>query len=364
MTNMADSIIIITMVRSEMPIPYEESTPRDAVRDRIIELTGIEPRTGNVPLEETARLVGAVQAGDMAAAEALIATRLMWMHDKYAQREVIKQRYDLELADILSVGSLATVIAAQRIDSQSPIIGDLFHNLVPRLMDEIIVDGKLVPSVADEGSRIVRSAKLHPDRVIDDIEPVEPDELHALMEEDRTVAAATTEDEAIKHLAEDAMTKALQGLNERERHVIESWLGIDCDRMDLSELASTYHVTKSYIHQIKDRALAKLSNMHQIVELRYFLGHNDAWYEKWQTEKARRRQAWLEEIEAKQERGELAFVRGSLLKQPLPPAVQAYLTKEGYIDHESPDEPRVHQYAAGLRAALKAAGVAIPENLA
>lgn len=54
--------------------------------------------------------------------------------------------------------------------------------------------------------------------------------------------------------------KALQGLNERERNVIEAFFGIGQPEMTLEEIGAKYNLTRERVRQIKEKAIRRLRN--------------------------------------------------------------------------------------------------------
>jgi hypothetical protein len=158
--------------RMDLPtsIPTESRGP-DLERDsEIAELTGIWPDPRYfISLAETKEMIRGVQAGDVGGAEALIATRLRWINDRYAQTDAVVARNDLELADIMHAGGLATIRVAEKIDTgslenssylHSPIVHGLDSMLdngrelfePSRLLYRLMEAGKLLPAVRPDGS--------------------------------------------------------------------------------------------------------------------------------------------------------------------------------------------------------------------
>jgi hypothetical protein len=67
---------------------------------------------------------------------------------------------------------------------------------------------------------------------------------------------------------------------------------------------------------------------------------------EWTPEQRELQEKWFEEIRAKQERGRIAFVKGSLLIEPLPPEIERFLARNVFDGRSG---------GTGLRLALQAA---------
>lgn len=65
---------------------------------------------------------------------------------------------------------------------------------------------------------------------------------------------------------------ALQGLNERERNVIEAFFGINQPEMTLDEIGTKYGLTRERVRQIKEKAIRRLRNSTKNKILKAYLG--------------------------------------------------------------------------------------------
>lgn len=212
--------------------------------DMIEGLVHIRPEPGRIPIQTTRRLIEEVQAGGKAATfakERLIATRLMWMCDNYAERDEVKET-GLDLADILQIGSLATIRAAKIVNSSTSNANTIFQVAVSRHMDILIRE--------QEEERIR-------EQEISDVEAPSGDraDVLALSAQNRIGPPKDMEDYVTVHAT---MRTALDKLSDREREVLEAWLGVDGPQISLKELAKLRGVTKQRMHQIKDEAFKKL----------------------------------------------------------------------------------------------------------
>jgi len=66
--------------------------------------------------------------------------------------------------------------------------------------------------------------------------------------------------------------KALQGLNERERMVIEAYFGIGQPELTLEEIGVKYNLTRERVRQIKEKAIRRLRNNTKNKMLKSYLG--------------------------------------------------------------------------------------------
>jgi RNA polymerase primary sigma factor len=66
--------------------------------------------------------------------------------------------------------------------------------------------------------------------------------------------------------------KALLGLNERERMVIEAYFGIGQPEMTLEEIGVKYSLTRERVRQIKEKAIRRLRNNTRNKMLKSYLG--------------------------------------------------------------------------------------------
>lgn len=65
---------------------------------------------------------------------------------------------------------------------------------------------------------------------------------------------------------------ALQGLNERERNVIEAFFGINQPEMTLDEIGTKYGLTRECVRQIKEKAIRRLRTSTKNKILKAYLG--------------------------------------------------------------------------------------------
>jgi hypothetical protein len=271
----------------EETLPLE---PDEAARNaHIAVLTGVEvdPRSdrhNGVPLEDMKQMVIGVQVGDKEAMQALIATRLAWAHDSYAQKEVVRQRSDLEIGDILLACALATIKVAQRptLDINNPRLGPDLRSNISCLMDEILIEGKLLPSVSNSNSRVVRGSNggRNRERIADRMIPVGDgaDVLKLAAEADST-AQADPENTVFTSERRRVLARAISGLSYRKRLCLEVWLGNNDNTlqgpMTFAGAGRQLGITRARAHQLKDKAIEDLAATLSGPQLKYLLGYGD-----------------------------------------------------------------------------------------
>lgn len=323
-----------------------EAVPTPEKRDqRILEVTGIRPDSRYfVPAEEKVELVRGVQAGDTTAAEALVATRLHWLYHTYTERGTTLHPgvADVGLQDFFHIGGLAVIQAAEHIGRTTGGPINTLHSRTPDLIRKAFDDsptlldppaplvalmnrGKLLPARAPDGSIPLYTAAQETEdaRMPEQVELAGPD-----------MPETSDFDSATDILFLEAARKVFERLDERRRFVAESWFGLGRSEQKLEQVGEQLGITKARAAQLKDEVVAKLRSDPLIRRIGLERGYEELEEQeepappeapKWEPENNSLQQAWLDEIREKQERGEIAFVRGNLLTRPLPPAVGVYL---------------------------------------
>lgn len=237
-----------------------ESAPE--LRDQhILEMTGIRPHPGNVPAEETRRLIQGIHDGDPNAMENLIASRLTWAYDKFAQLEEVQRRSDLSLEDIMQIGSLATIEAALKLNPDGLNIDEVLQNKVPYEMGKLIVRSKLLPSVSENGPKIA-NAKYPSDRsrMIDEASPVGDEKKVAeqgVLHE--SLIDTDMEEEAMTNIAYERLWEAVWSLDDdRQREVIAHSFGLVGAPMSHGAIGKKLNVSGQTIRRVEAAALALL----------------------------------------------------------------------------------------------------------
>lgn len=248
----------MTHEKPKLPDPQSPAGLRDQV---IFEATGIMPDPrGSIPAGEITALVAGAQARDPEAAQRLVATRLRWIYGKYVESEEVGERYDLEPADVLWMGSLATLEAARGIDTDEPDVPGLLHSRTPDIMGRLMTESKLLPAISDAGHKLTHARyKRQADLMTEAIVPVgdksDVDQLAGLMEAD-------PEEVAMEHALPDVIGEAMEVLGFTERYVIAARFSVDVfsghEPMTLSEVGRDLGLNREKVRRIQVKALKKL----------------------------------------------------------------------------------------------------------
>lgn len=93
--------------------------------------------------------------------------------------------------------------------------------------------------------------------------------LDILSNENESSPDSSLVDESLK----DEVKRALDGLHEREAHILKRYFGIDCDiSMTLEEIGEQLNITRERVRQIKEKALRKLKHSSETKKLKVYLG--------------------------------------------------------------------------------------------
>lgn len=76
----------------------------------------------------------------------------------------------------------------------------------------------------------------------------------------------------VKESLQAEINTALKTLNERERHVVEAFFGINQPEMTLEEIGEKYSLTRERVRQIKEKAIRRLRNCTKNKLLKTYLG--------------------------------------------------------------------------------------------
>lgn len=85
--------------------------------------------------------------------------------------------------------------------------------------------------------------------------------------------APMADNELVKESLRKEIEIALQELNERERHVVEAFYGINQPEMTLEEIGNKYGLTRERVRQIKEKAIRRLRNNTKNKILKAYLGN-------------------------------------------------------------------------------------------
>lgn len=308
---------------TEAALPIE-SHGGDPERDQhIFEITGIRPDPrAKIPLEETATMIRGTQNGDPQAMERLVASRLVWVYGKYLRQEAVLQRHDLTPADIMQMGSLATLEAAGGINADSPIANTLLHNRIPEIMGHLLLETKLTPTFAEHGQKLQSLKRVKEDEQeekIDDhiVQTGEHVQRIAQSQPGRLIPEDDIEEVAEKRLDIEAIRDALNSLSWRYRYILERRFGLGVEPATLETLGQEFGISRERVRQIETGSLKIIHDV--------YVDRMSGIEPRWTAEQRVLQTEWFEELAAKQEAGGIAFVTGSLLERPLPEPLRYYL---------------------------------------
>ena len=81
-----------------------------------------------------------------------------------------------------------------------------------------------------------------------------------------------TDFELVMESLRNEINRALLTLNERERHIIEAFFGINQPEMTLEEIGEKFGLTRERVRQIKEKAIRRLRHNTKNKLLRSYLG--------------------------------------------------------------------------------------------
>ncbi|HEX7633313.1 MAG TPA: sigma factor-like helix-turn-helix DNA-binding protein [Candidatus Saccharimonadales bacterium] len=240
-----------------------------ARNEHIYNMVGIEPdQRFHIPAPETAQLIRGVQAGDAAASERLLATRLIWIYDKFAGIEGVQRRYDLELTDIMQIGCMATLQAAQAIRFEKTVPPEMQLKIqIPRHMSVLIMRSKLIPTITHYsvptynvggiGGGISRA--LLNKSLPDNAAPVPNACLGRGLYEDRTSLPDSVENNsgALLEIAA-VLDPYIEQLPAKQQRIVRDYFGLQGHAKKLLEIAKEEGCTKQAVHVMLHKALTSL----------------------------------------------------------------------------------------------------------
>ncbi len=342
-----------------------EKAPHDyRANDELIrQLTGMMPdERATIPTTEQYQLVERVKMGDSDAMQALVSQRLRWIYGYTQNQAELQQRYDLEIHDVMQIGVLAVIEAARAIDlvGGPDAVRARLHIAIPAKLGESLTRSKLVPSISQSNNTSVYSvsAKGSHARIVDSARPVEDAALRVLQHKSKHQQIDDAQMRA-QQIYNDRIQKLLETLPERERQVIIMRYGIGLERprllrevsVELTKIPGQQRVTKQAILKVEAAALQRLQDHPTVkddphsgldvdhtnygldslttpsaLRRRRALADKKAEDDAKIKEKLEKQEAWLAEIETRQHLGDVVFVKGDLLKVPLSPELQEFLS--------------------------------------
>lgn len=183
----------------------------------------------------------------------LIAGKIAWVHDKYLSGgDIVKARPDLEEEDLLQMGAVSILEAAQHASLQTDRPSHAYiHERSPRLMRAELIGTKLVPEKYGNKVETKPEAK-------DRAAPIEPSSMTHALE-----VAADDEEDLIEHASRKIVAQQiaglLGGLQERQQLVLEMRYGLNGQpEHTLQVIGDELGLTRQAVNLIEKEALAEL----------------------------------------------------------------------------------------------------------
>ena len=256
-----------------------------------------------ISVEEEVELAQRIKKGDRKALEKLTKANLRFVVSVAKQY----QNQGLSLQDLINEGNVGLIKAAEKFDEtrgfkfisyavwwirqsilqaiaeQSRIVrlpvnqvGSV--NKINRILNKFEQENERRPSI----NEIAEKTDLPEDKIEDAIKvtgrhvsvdaPFMDGEDNSLLDMMANHDTPSVDNELVKESLRAEIAEALQFINERERNVVEAFLGINQMEMTLEEIGDKYGLTRERVRQIKEKALRKLRNNTKNKMLKSYLG--------------------------------------------------------------------------------------------
>lgn len=256
-----------------------------------------------VTAEEEVELAQRIKKGDQKALERLTKANLRFVVSVAKQY----QNQGLGLADLINEGNMGLIKAAERFDEtrgfkfisyavwwirqsilqaiaeQSRIVRLPLNQVgsvakVNRVLSKFEQENERRPSVDEISERIdlpedkiddaLRAQNKHISMDAPIYEGEDGNMLDTMVNDDSPMA----DYQLLKESLKEEIHSALNGLNDREKSVIEAFYGIGMPEMTLDEIGSKYGLTRERVRQIKEKAIRRLRNNTYNEVLKTYLG--------------------------------------------------------------------------------------------
>ena len=256
-----------------------------------------------VTAEEEVELAQRIKKGDQKALERLTKANLRFVVSVAKQY----QNQGLGLADLINEGNMGLIKAAERFDEtrgfkfisyavwwirqsilqaiaeQSRIVRLPLNQVgsvakVNRVLSKFEQENERRPSVDEISERIdlpedkiddaLRAQNKHISMDAPIYEGEDGNMLDTMVNDDSPMA----DYQLLKESLKEEVHSALNGLNDREKSVIEAFYGIGMPEMTLDEIGSKYGLTRERVRQIKEKAIRRLRNNTYNEVLKTYLG--------------------------------------------------------------------------------------------
>ena len=256
-----------------------------------------------VTAEEEVELAQRIKKGDQKALERLTKANLRFVVSVAKQY----QNQGLGLADLINEGNMGLIKAAERFDEtrgfkfisyavwwirqsilqaiaeQSRIVRLPLNQVgsvakVNRVLSKFEQENERRPPVDEISERIdlpedkiddaLRAQNKHISMDAPIYEGEDGNMLDTMVNDDSPMA----DYQLLKESLKEEIHSALNGLNDREKSVIEAFYGIGMPEMTLDEIGSKYGLTRERVRQIKEKAIRRLRNNTYNEVLKTYLG--------------------------------------------------------------------------------------------
>ena len=256
-----------------------------------------------ISIEEEVELAARIRKGDQKALDRLTKANLRFVVSVAKQY----QNQGLSLPDLINEGNVGLIKAAEKFDEtrgfkfisyavwwirqsilqaiaeQSRIVRLPLNqvgsvNKINRVLNRFEHENERRPSVEEISERI----DLPEDKIDEAINisgkhvsvdaPFTDSEDNSLLDVLINNDAPSADKQLVIESLRMEINKALEGLNERERSIIEAFFGINQPEMTLEEIGTKFSLTRERVRQIKEKAIRHLRNTTNNKLLKSYLG--------------------------------------------------------------------------------------------
>lgn len=254
-------------------------------------------------VEEEVELAQRIRRGDHEALERLTKANLRFVVSVAKQY----QNQGLTLADLINEGNLGLIKAAEKFDEtrgfkfisyavwwirqsilqaiaeQSRIVRLPLNqvgsvNKINRELHRFEQENERRPSVNEIADRVdipedkIKEVLKVPNRHTSIDAPFSESDESSLLDILPNDDSPMADNELVAESLRNEITRTLQVLNDRERHIIEAFFGINQPEMTLEEIGEKFGLTRERVRQIKEKAIRRLRNSTKNKLLKSYLG--------------------------------------------------------------------------------------------
>ena len=254
-------------------------------------------------VEEEVELAQRIRRGDHEALERLTKANLRFVVSVAKQY----QNQGLSLADLINEGNLGLIKAAEKFDEtrgfkfisyavwwirqsilqaiaeQSRIVRLPLNqvgsvNKINRELHRFEQENERRPSVNEIADRVdipedkIKEVLKVPNRHTSIDAPFSESDESSLLDILPNDDSPMADNELVAESLRTEITRTLQVLNDRERHIIEAFFGINQPEMTLEEIGEKFGLTRERVRQIKEKAIRRLRNSTKNKLLKSYLG--------------------------------------------------------------------------------------------